>query len=149
MGKGSWRGRRPMVLYLTLSLLVASAATMGFMRSAAASDTLIFAAASTAVALDAAIADYASSTTSAVRVSYASSGALARQIEHGAPADLYLSANTAWIDWAEKRGLLAPASQRILFRNRLVLIEPVPDPQMIKPIYRDIINHEWLNFKNN
>ena len=69
---------------------------------AAADDVLIFAAASTAVALEEAIHQYDKISADRVRASYASSGALARQLDNGAPASLYLSANTKWVGWAEK-----------------------------------------------
>ncbi len=59
-----------------------------------------------------------------VRVSYASSGALARQIAAGAPAALYLSANRKWIEWLEKKGKLTPTGKVRLFGNRLALAAP-------------------------
>lgn len=55
---------------------------------------------------------------------FAASGALARQIDHGAPADLYLSANPRWMDWLERRHRLIPDSRRDLIGNCLVLIQP-------------------------
>lgn len=91
---------------------------------ASARDTLVFAAASTADALNAALGQYTDRTGATVRVSYASSGALARQIDHGAPAALYISANVAWVAWLDERGRLARQSRVPLFGNRLVLIEP-------------------------
>ncbi|MCY4393728.1 MAG: molybdate ABC transporter substrate-binding protein [Rhodospirillaceae bacterium] len=59
-----------------------------------------------------------------IRVSYASSGILARQIEFGAPADLFISADPRWLDYLERRGrvLALPAARRALFSNRLVAI---------------------------
>lgn len=93
-------------------------------QAAAAQDLLVFAAASTAEVINAAAARFATDTGIKVRASYASSGALARQIEQGTPADLYLSANTAWMSWAEGRRLLQPDTITPLFGNRLVLIAP-------------------------
>ena len=70
-----------------------------------------------------------------LKASFAGSSALARQIESGAPADLYLSANTAWMDRLEASGLIDAGSRRDLVRNRLVVIAPtgttpsgLPDP---------------------
>ncbi len=51
-----------------------------------------------------------------------SSGALARRIESGAWADLFLSASEEWMDHLEKRGLLLPGTRRVIFGNRLVLV---------------------------
>ncbi len=55
---------------------------------------------------------------------YAASPALARQIIEGAPADVFISADTAWMDELEQRGLLKPGTRRNLVGNRLVLIAP-------------------------
>lgn len=61
----------------------------------------------------------------AVRFSFASSGALARQIQSGAPADLFLSANEKWMDALDSGGLIDSASRVDLLKNRLVLIVPI------------------------
>lgn len=55
-------------------------------------------------------------------MSFAASSALARQIEQGAPADLFVSADEDWADTLEKQALLRPGSRRDLLTNRLVLI---------------------------
>ena len=57
-----------------------------------------------------------------IRVSYASSGILARQIRFGAPADLFISADPGWLDYLERSGRIDPAARRTLFGNRLVAI---------------------------
>lgn len=59
-----------------------------------------------------------------LRLSTAASSTLARQIEYGAPADLFLSANLAWMDRLEEAGLVQAASRRVIARNRLVLVAP-------------------------
>lgn len=89
---------------------------------------LVFAAASTVDALGASIAQYRKTTSDDVRISFAATSALARQIEHGAPADLFLAANPGWMDRLGARGLIAPDSRRALFGNRLVLIAPRESP---------------------
>ena len=66
-------------------------------------------------------------------LSYGASSALARQIENGAPADLFISADLDWMDYVEKKGLLAPGSRRNLLGNRLVLIAPAKQPQKVTP----------------
>lgn len=57
-------------------------------------------------------------------LSFAGSSALARQIEAGAPADLFISADEEWMDHLEQRSLLASGSRRVIAGNRLVLIAP-------------------------
>lgn len=58
------------------------------------------------------------------RFSFAASSALARQIEQGAPADLFMSADEAWADYLQQRNLLAPATRSSPLGNALVLIAP-------------------------
>lgn len=83
----------------------------------------VFAAASLTDALDKALEVCTASTEISATGIYAGSGAIARQIEHGAPADIYISANPQWMDWLEKRGMIAPATRIDLLGNRLVIIE--------------------------
>jgi molybdate transport system substrate-binding protein len=59
-----------------------------------------------------------------VTLSYASSATLARQIEAGAPADLFVSADEAWMDELARRGLVRAAEVVTIARNRLVLVAP-------------------------
>jgi molybdate transport system substrate-binding protein len=84
----------------------------------------LFAAASTTNVVNALIAAFEGSGGGRVRPVYASSSTLARQIAQGAPADLFLSANVAWMDYLEKRDLLTSGTRVELFGNRLVLIVP-------------------------
>ena len=57
-------------------------------------------------------------------ISFAASSALARQIEAGAPADLFISADQEWMDDVATKGLIAPHSRAALVANRLVQIAP-------------------------
>jgi molybdate transport system substrate-binding protein len=91
--------------------------------AAAQTPLTIFAAASLKNALDAAAAAYAKDTAQPpARISYAASSALARQIERGAPADLFISADADWMDYLAKKGLIRAATRRDLFTNHLALI---------------------------
>jgi molybdate transport system substrate-binding protein len=92
-----------------------------------AGDALVFAAASTTEALDEAVAAFAAAGGGSVRGVFAGSSLLAKQIENGAPADLYLSANPAWMDYLAERGHIAVPSRRDLLANRLVVIAPADD----------------------
>ncbi len=84
----------------------------------------VFAAASLKESLDAAADAWRQQTGQAVQVSYAASSALARQIEQRAPADVFLSADSEWMDWLQQRDLIDPASRVDLLGNTLVLIAP-------------------------
>ncbi|UWQ81426.1 molybdate ABC transporter substrate-binding protein (plasmid) [Leisingera sp. S132] len=91
----------------------------------------VFAAASTKTALDEAAASYQAGTGRNVTLSYAGSPALARQIQLGAPADLFISANPGWMDVLQHEGLIDEASRRDLLANSLVLIAHGPKaPQL-------------------
>ena len=59
-----------------------------------------------------------------VLTSYAGSSSLARQIERGAPASVFISADLAWMDYLEAHGLIEPGTRHDLLGNRLVLIAP-------------------------
>jgi molybdate transport system substrate-binding protein len=59
-----------------------------------------------------------------VRTSFAASSVLAKQIEAGAPADVFLSADTEWMDYLEERHLLRAGTRQNLLGNQLVLIAP-------------------------
>ncbi|MFQ5955911.1 MAG: molybdate ABC transporter substrate-binding protein, partial [Kiloniellales bacterium] len=63
-----------------------------------------------------------------VVLSFAASSALARHIEYGAPAAIYVSANTDWMDYLDARGLIEPGSRARLMGNRLALIAPADSP---------------------
>lgn len=60
-----------------------------------------------------------------VKLSFAASSSLARQIEAGAQADVFVSADIEWLDYLEQRKLIQSASRHNLLGNRLVLIAPV------------------------
>lgn len=89
---------------------------------ASADELLVFAAASLRGALD----DVAAAWTGDVAVSYAGSSALARQIGFGAPADVFFSANPAWMDSLEEEGLIRADTRAEILGNELVLVGPAP-----------------------
>jgi len=97
-----------------------------------ATTTTVFAAASLKTALDAANAAYQKSTGSKVIVSYAASSALAKQIEHGAPADIFISADLDWMNYLEKAKLIKNETRFNLLGNRLVLIAPKSSTAALK-----------------
>ena len=89
----------------------------------------VLAAASLQGALDEVAASYPTKPV----IAYGASSALARQIENGAPADIFMSADLEWMDYVEKRALLAPGTRRNLLGNRLVLIAPAKQPLKLQP----------------
>lgn len=84
--------------------------------------TIVFAAASLTDSLRAVAEAYKARTGRTVTLSFGASSALARQIEQGAPASVFFSADTDWMDYLERKTLIASASRRTLLGNRLVLI---------------------------
>jgi molybdate transport system substrate-binding protein len=101
-----------------------SSGAVGARASAAPRSVLVFAAASLANVL--ADVDGTFTTRTGIRVtsSLAASSTLAKQIEAGAPADVYFSADTQWMDYLQERGLLRAGSRHDLLGNSLVLIAP-------------------------
>jgi molybdate transport system substrate-binding protein len=117
--------------FLAWSLVV------GGLRAAENTEPLtVFAAASLKESLDEAAAAYQKANGQTVRVSYAASSALARQIEQGAPADVFLSADLEWMDYLQQRKLVDPVTRRNLLGNALVLVAPASGnitPVELKP----------------
>jgi molybdate transport system substrate-binding protein len=95
-------------------------------------DVLVFAAASLQTVLDALVEPARQSTRVRMRISYAASSALARQIENGAPAGLFISADLDWMDYLAERKLVQAASRVNLAGNRLVLIAPRSQPVTLR-----------------
>lgn len=67
-----------------------------------------------------------------IKFSFAASSALAHQIENGAPADVFFSADVDWMDFLQKRNLLRPLTRHNVVGNRLVLIGPTDSPLKLK-----------------
>jgi molybdate transport system substrate-binding protein len=106
------------------ALLLAALALTQPAVPARAAEILVFAAASLKESLDAATAAYRRQSGDNVKISYGASSALARQIEAGAPADLFISADEAWMDYLQQKKLIDPASRIDLLGNQLVLVAP-------------------------
>lgn len=112
-----------------LSALVGIFVTGIKVASAAEADRItIYAAASLKNALDDVIAKLQSETGIKATAVYAGSSALARQIEAGAPADIFISADENWMDDLAGKNLIATDTRRDLLANTLVLIAPKERP---------------------
>jgi molybdate transport system substrate-binding protein len=106
-------------------LAAAMAAALLFSPAARAADQVtVFAAATLRNALDAISAAWMAETGNKAVISYAASSALARQIEQGAPADLFISADLDWIDYLGEKNLIETASVAKFLGNDIVLIAP-------------------------
>ncbi|MGV8987090.1 MAG: molybdate ABC transporter substrate-binding protein [Cypionkella sp.] len=105
----------------TLLALVLSAA-LALPSIASAAEITVFAAASLKTALDAIAADWQKTTGDKVSISYDSSAKLAKQIQQGAPADLFISASTQWMEVLAAAAMIKPESRKDLLGNRLILV---------------------------
>lgn len=108
-----------------MSLAFALVSFFAFPHAAAAQDKqplTVFAAASLKNALDEVNANWTKQSGVEVRTSYAASSALAKQIEEGAPADLFLSADLQWMDYVEKKNLIRAGTRQSLLGNSLVIV---------------------------
>lgn len=94
--------------------------------SASAAEITVFAAASMKSALDNIAADWTATTGNAVAIGYDASSKLARQIQQGAPADIFISAAPEWMDVLAADGLIASGSRRDIVSNQIVLIAQNP-----------------------
>ena len=124
INSGVWRGRFGRALaVLCLGLIQV------WPLAARAEKVTVFAAASLVGPLDDIAAAWSQDTGHEVVVSYAGSSVLARQIQNGAPADLFISANPAWMDHLIAGGHIRGDSRRVILSNALVLISFRPgDP---------------------
>jgi molybdate transport system substrate-binding protein len=104
---------------------LAAAIAMAPVGAWAQDGMVIFAAASLKNALDEIAAAWSKETGKPMpKISYAASSALAKQMEQGAPADLFISADTDWIDYVEKKDLIKTDTRVNLLGNKIVLIAP-------------------------
>ena len=111
---------RPLFALLLL-LLLGSATSPAFADDRSLT---VFAAASMKNALDEIDAAFTAKSGVKVAASYAASSMLAKQIEQGAPADIFVSADTDWMDYATAKKTINDATRVNLLGNSIVLIAP-------------------------
>lgn len=139
------RGRSPAAASLT-ALLALSAFALASAQLAAeaassngaalrkpASSITVFAAASLTDVLEDAGAEFQRRSGVSVRHSFASSAQIARQLAAGAPADLFISADTEWMAYAAQRGLVRADTARVLAGNALTVIAPAASKIRVNP----------------
>ena len=107
-----------------LALLAATLWLAPHAASAQDKSLTVFAAASMKNALDDVNGAYTKATGVKVMSSYAASSALAKQIEGGAPADIFMSADLNWMDYLDRKKAIKPGTRVSLLGNKLVLIAP-------------------------
>lgn len=122
--------RLPFVFAALVAFALSTSAFAQDAKSDARSDArdgktlTVFAAASLKNALDDIHKAYTAAAGVKVTTSYAASSALAKQLEQGAPADIFVSADIAWMDYALEKKAVAEPSRVNLLGNKLVLIAP-------------------------
>lgn len=117
--------RAALALLASASVLVAPAAAR------AADPVVVFAAASLANAFEDLGKAWVAKGHPAPKFSFAASSTLAKQIEQGAPAAIFASADEAWMDWLVARKLVDAAARRDLAGNALVLVVPADRPETV------------------
>ncbi len=124
---GSWIART-WIMVLVLGGVLATPT----MATAQSKDVLIFAAASLKNALDDVNALYQHDTGKHANISYAASSALAKQIENGAPADIFISADLDWMNYLAKANLIKPDTRKDVLGNELVIVAPKDSTLAVK-----------------
>ena len=99
--------------------------------AARAADLLVFAAASMTDALKDVAPIWEKQGGSPLKFSFAASSTLARQMEQGAAANIFISADLQWMDWADQRHLVVTATRRNLLGNTMVMVMP---KDSVKPV---------------
>ena len=99
--------------------------------TARAQELTVFAAASLTDAMKDISAQWAQAGHQPLRMSFGSSSTLARQIEQGAPANLFASADEKWMDYLADKKLIVPETRKDLLGNDLVLVVPADKPQHV------------------
>jgi len=117
--------------YRNLTTALLFAAGLFGATAAWAADPVVFAAASTKDAITDIANDFAAAGKGKVVTSFGSSGDLAKQIENGAPASIFISADSKWADYLDKKNLLVLGSRSNLLGNHLVLISPADSTMTI------------------
>jgi len=125
--------------FAILSLVLAAASSPGCEGGAgsapsAVADVTVFAAASTRDVMEEAAARFEAKTGIRPVLSFAASSTLARQIQAGSPADIFVSADEAWMDVLQAYGAILGGTRSDLLANRLVMIAPVQREFHVEPV---------------
>lgn len=125
--------RRDIVKTIAATVATVWLASAGLSGPVVAQDKVtVFAAASMKNALDSLNAEWTKETGNETTVSYAASSALAKQIEAGAPADVFISADLAWMDYVADKKLVKDGTRSNLLGNRIVLVAPADKAKQVE-----------------
>jgi molybdate transport system substrate-binding protein len=114
-----------------LGVVVSIALLLGAPVAAHAAEVTVLAAASLTDALGQIDAEFEKAKGDKVKAAFGASSALAKQLEKGAPADLFISADVPWMDYVAKANLIDPASRTDLLGNQLVLVGPAASTEAV------------------
>jgi molybdate transport system substrate-binding protein len=124
-------GKRNVPCVLAVAAVTALAMLWPHAARAQSGKFVVFAAASLKNALDTVNARWQKETGKSATISYAASSALAKQIEQGAPAQMFISADLAWMDHLAGKNLIQPDTRANLLGNRIVLVAPKDQAQPV------------------
>src|ERR1700710_1555545 len=99
--------------------------------TARAQELTVFAAASLTDAMKDVSAQWVKAGHQPLRMSFGSSSTLARQIEQGAPANVFASADEKWMDYLQEKNLIVASTRKDLLGNELVLVVPADKPRHV------------------
>ena len=114
-----------------LGVLVSLSLALGASLVAHAAEVTVLAAASLTDALGQIDADFEKASGNKVKAAFGGSSALAKQLEKGAPADLFISADVPWMDYVSKAKVIDDASRTNLLGNHLVLVGPASSTETV------------------
>lgn len=124
----NWKQLKGVSVIATVSFIIAFSLSAMMVQAAEPEPVLVFAAGSTTNAVTE-IADlFKRITKTPVIPSFASSSTLAKQIQSGAPAMIFISADNKWMDFLEEKKLIEPGTRHALLSNRIVLVAPIDSP---------------------
>lgn len=127
-----YREARELVIFACLIQRAFAAAVLSLLAAtAAAQDVTVFAAASLTNVFEEIAKAYRAKGGGPVKFSFASSSTLAKQIESGAAADIFASADEQWMDYLAERKLIGPSTRSSRLGNTLVLITPADDRRTV------------------
>lgn len=126
--------------YLSRLIFLCLSLSLTLFPLTARCDVLVFAASSMTEGLNKIVAEYSKETGETVRVSYGASSSLARQLTHGAPADIYISANQTWMAYANKHQVLNTKTISPWLGNKLVLISAGTESKTVDLSLKSIKN---------
>jgi molybdate transport system substrate-binding protein len=125
---------RVLIVLVALAILVGGIAWWRQDRGADPDAPVVLAAASLQESLEAAATLWVAQGHARPVLSFAASSALARQVEAGAPADLFISADEKWMDALASKGLIRTDTRATMLGNSLVLVAPASSKITLAPV---------------